>query len=296
MTQYRDEALPGTTVAGVDVAGLDRAGATAELQRRLSPRLEGARRGPCGRDDGHRSPGRALRAERRRDRRRGGRRIAPDRAGALRRARGRASGRRRTGAARATRRTGRHAHAHPPRRWPLAHRGGGLDARRRAHRRAGTRGTAARRRDAARRHPPRRVRRRCGDRKLLSVGAALLDRGRRSAPRRPPSSLVAAPVYVFFEGRPLRTLAPEELAAPRAVRAPRRRLPRLVRRDAPRARARSGDRRARAASGERALPDHRRPRARAAATARASGSTRAPRSRRSPRPRTHPTGASPTSG
>ncbi len=40
MVQYRDEALPGTTVAGVDVAGLDHAGATATLQRRLAPRLK----------------------------------------------------------------------------------------------------------------------------------------------------------------------------------------------------------------------------------------------------------------
>jgi vancomycin resistance protein YoaR len=40
MAQYRGDVLPGTTVAGVDVSGLDRAEATAVLQRRLAPRLK----------------------------------------------------------------------------------------------------------------------------------------------------------------------------------------------------------------------------------------------------------------
>jgi vancomycin resistance protein YoaR len=211
MAQYRGDVLPGTTVAGVDVSGLDRASATAELQRALVPRLKQRVQVRVGGTTVPVEPADflALNAVATADAAlRASRRTEPARFAAL------------VGV--------RRVEVEPV----LRERPEGLDATLASIRQAG--GHSATAAEVAMHGVEPVVT--SGRAGLRLDSAALLADIRRAAfgggtvtatfaPSLPRYStadaqqaadtargLVAAPVYVFFEGRPLRTLAPEELA------------------------------------------------------------------------------------
>jgi vancomycin resistance protein YoaR len=211
MTQYRDEALPGTTVAGVDVAGLDRAGATAELARRLAPRLKSPLEVRVGETTVTVRPSDlfALNAVATADAAvAASRRTESERFAAL------------VGA--------RQVDVEPV----LRERPEGLDAALTRIRRAGGHSSTAAEVSMHGVEPivaPGREGLRLDTSTLLAdIRRAAFDGGAVTASFSPSvprystedaqraaetaRSIVAAPVYVFFEGRPLRTLAPAELA------------------------------------------------------------------------------------
>jgi vancomycin resistance protein YoaR len=211
MAQYRGDVLPGTTVAGVDVSGLDKAEATAVLQRRLAPRLKAPVQVRVGDSTVALNPSDVVALN------------------AVATADAAVAASRGTEPARFAALVGlRHVEVAPV----LRERPEGLDAALTTIRKAGGHSATAAEVEMSGVEPvvtPGRVGLRLDASALLAdlrratfEGGAVTARFAPSVPRYSTEdaqraadvarSLVAAPVYVFFEGRPLRTLAPEELA------------------------------------------------------------------------------------
>jgi len=211
MAQYRGDVLPGTTVAGVDVSGLDKAEATAVLQRRLAPRLKAPVQVRVGGSTVALKPSDVLALN------------------AVATADAAVAASRGTEPARFAALVGlRHVEVAPV----LRERPEGLDAALTRIRRAGGHSATAAEVGMSGVEPvvtPGREGLRLDASALLAdvrratfEGGTVTARFAPSVPRYSTEdaqraadvarSLVGAPVYVFFEGRPLRTLAPEELA------------------------------------------------------------------------------------
>jgi vancomycin resistance protein YoaR len=211
MAQYRGDVLPGTTVAGVDVSGLDKAEATAVLQRRLAPRLKAPVQVRVGGSTVALKPSDVLALN------------------AVATADAAVAASRGTEPARFAALVGlRHVEVAPV----LRERPEGLDAALTRIRRAGGHSATAAQVGMSGVEPvvtPGREGLRLDASALLAdvrratfEGGTVTARFAPSVPRYSTEdaqraadvarSLVGAPVYVFFEGRPLRTLAPEELA------------------------------------------------------------------------------------
>ena len=211
MAQYRGDVLPGTTVAGVDVSGLDKAEATAVLQRRLAPRLKAPVQVRVGDSTVALKPSDVLALN------------------AVATADAAVAASRGTEPARFAALVGlRHVEVAPV----LRERPEGLDAALTRIRKAGGHSATAAEVGMSGVEPvvtPGREGLRLDASALLAElrratfeGGTVTARFAPSVPRYSTEdaqraadvarSLVGAPVYVFFEGRPLRTLAPEELA------------------------------------------------------------------------------------
>jgi len=211
MAQYRGDVLPGTTVAGVDVSGLDKAEATAVLQRRLAPRLKAPVQVRVGDSTVALKPSDVLALN------------------AVATADAAVAASRGTEPARFAALVGlRHVEVAPV----LRERPEGLDAALTRIRRAGGHSATAAEVGMSGVEPvvtPGRDGLRLDASALLAdvrratfEGGTVTARFAPSVPRYSTEdaeraadvarSLVGVPVYVFFEGRPLRTLAPEELA------------------------------------------------------------------------------------
>ena len=211
MAQYRGDVLPGTTVAGVDVSGLDKAEATAVLQRRLAPRLKAPVQVRVGGSTVALKPSDVLALN------------------AVATADAAVAASRGTEPARFAALVGlRHVEVAPV----LRERPEGLDAALTRIRKAGGHSAIAAEVGMSGVEPvvtPGREGLRLDASALLAdvrraafEGGTVTARFAPSVPRYSTEdaqraadvarSLVGAPVYVFFEGRPLRTLAPEELA------------------------------------------------------------------------------------
>ena len=211
MAQYRGDVLPGTTVAGVDVSGLDKAEATAVLQRRLAPRLKAPVQVRVGESTVALKPSDVLALN------------------AVATADAAVAASRGTEPARFAALVGlRHVGVAPV----LRERPEGLDAALTRIRKAGGHSATAAQVEMSGVEPvvtPGREGLRLDRSALLAdlrratfEGGPVTARFAPSIPRYSTEdaqraadvarSLVAAPVYVFFEGRPLRTLVPEELA------------------------------------------------------------------------------------